>query len=502
MSTPVTPEPQPEDAKAAQDSRRQLDRSLMHGVAWTGALKWATQIVSWAATLIIARLLTPGDYGLLTMANVWLGFIALVNEFGLGAAIVRQRDLTDHQISALGGLSIGLSVILWIISILAAFPIAWFYEESAVRWIIIVLGFTFVTSGLKVLPRSLLTRDMRFKRVAAIDAVESISGMTITLVLAALGFRYWSLVIGGVTGSLVSCVMAIRSRPHPRRWPQSLDEIKPSVLFGWHIVVSRVAWYLYTTADFAIIGRLFDKVTLGGYGFAWNLASIPVTKISSMVGQVTPAIFSAVQNDKEQLRRYMLKLTEGLAFVTFPISVGLALVAREFVLVALGPEWRPAIVPLQLLAFYAGLRSISTLHPQILASVGRSRDQMRYSLMALAVLPPMFFIGGKLAGPAGVAWAWIIGYPLVMIPPYRAVFQVTGLTLGQYLSALWPATLSSLGMAAAVLGITEFLPEAMGSPERLIVKSAIGAVTYGCFMLGLQRERLRVLVTMVRQLKR
>jgi O-antigen/teichoic acid export membrane protein len=502
MSTPIPPQPLVEDAKTAQDTRRQLDRSLMHGVAWTGALKWATQIVSWAATLIIARLLTPADYGLLTMANVWLGFIALVNEFGLGAAIVRQPDLTDEQISALGGLSIGLSAVLWGLSILVAFPIAWFYEESAVRWIIVVLGFTFITSGLKVLPRSLLTRDLRFKRVAAIDAVESLSGMAVTLVLAALGFRYWSLVIGGVAGSILSCIMALRSRPHARRWPSSLEEIKPSILFGWHIVVSRVAWYLYSTADFAIIGRLFDKVTLGGYGFAWNLASIPVTKISSMVGQVTPAIFAAVQNDKEQLRRYMLKLTEGLAFVTFPISVGLALVAREFVLVVLGPEWRPAIVPLQLLSFYAGLRSISTLHPQILTSVGRSRDQMRYSLLALVVLPPLFFVGGKLAGPAGVAWAWIIGYPLVMIPPYRAVLAITQTSVREYLAALWPATLGSAAMAAAVMGVSELLPERLGPAERLIVESMTGAAVYATLMFGLQRRRVQVLLSVLKQLKR
>ncbi len=474
----------------------------MHGVAWTGALKWATQVFSWAATLIIARLLTPADYGLLTMANVYLGFIALVNEFGLGPAIIRQRDLTEEQISALGGVSVGLSGFLWIFSILIAFPIAWFFEEPAVRWIIAALGFTFVTTGLKVLPRALLTRDLLFKRVAAIDAVEAMTAMVVTLGLAILGLRYWSLVLGGIAGSALSAVIALKWRPHRRHWPRSFALVKPSILFGWHIVVSRFAWYFYSNADFAIVGRLFDKVTLGGYSFAWSLASIPVTRISSLVGQVTPAIFSAVQDDKEQLRRYMLRLTEGLAFITFPFSVGLALVAREFVLVALGPEWKPAIIPLQLLAFYAGLRSISTLHPQILTSVGRSRDQMRYSLLALCVLPPLFFIGGKLAGPPGVAWAWIIGYPLVMIPPYRAVFEITGITLKEYLASVWPATLASAGMAAAVLGVTELLSVTDNPLRKLLIESFIGALVYAILMFGLQRDRVRVLRAMLGQLKR
>ena len=159
----------------------------MHGVAWTGAMKWGTQVLSWVVTLVIARILTPADYGLLTMANVYLGFVLLVNEFGLGPAIVRQRDLTEEQISYLGGLSVGLGLLWWIASMGLGFVVATFYEEPAVHWIIAALGVTFMTTGLKVLPRALLMRDLRFKRVAAIDAVEALSGMPVTLVLAFLG---------------------------------------------------------------------------------------------------------------------------------------------------------------------------------------------------------------------------------------------------------------------------------------------------------------------------
>lgn len=501
MSTPVTPQPRVDDAKTVQDSRRQLDRSLMHGVAWTGALKWATQIFSWAATLVIARLLTPEDYGILVMANVYLGFISLVNEFGLGPAIIRQRDLTEDQISAIGGVSVGLSVALMAVSAIVAGPIAAFYEEEAVRWVIIALSVTFLTTGLRVLPRALLTRDLRFKRVAAIDAVESISSMLITLVLAALGFRYWSLVLGGVLSSSLATGVALKWRPHRRHWPRDFEQVRPSLLYGWHIVVSRFAWYLYSNADFAVVGRMFGKTNAGGYGFAWTLASIPVTRISALVMQVTPAIFSAVQDSKEQLARYFLRLSEGLALITLPFSVGVSLVAREFVLVALGPEWRPAIVPLQLLAFYAGFRSITTLHPQVMMAVGRSREQMRYSLLALVIMPPLFYLGGKLGGMSGVAWAWIVGYPLVMIPPYRAVFEITGLTFSKYFAALWPSILGSAAMAAAVLGVTRLLPEDMAPVELLIVKAVIGAAVYAAMVFGLQRDRLRVLREMVLQLK-
>lgn len=487
---------------AARDQARKLDRSLMHGVAWTGAMKWGTQVVSWAATLVIARILTPADYGLLTMATVYLGFIQLVNEFGLGPAVIRHRDLSEEQIAALGSVSVWMGVAWWVVSIGVGFVIAAFYEEPAVHWIIAALGVTFVTTGLKVLPKALLTRDLRFKRVAAIDAVEALTGTFTTLIFAVAGQRYWSLVWGGVLGSLTSTVVALRWAPHRRAWPRDFSSIAGAMKFGWHIVVSRFAWYLYSQADFAIVGRIFNKDMLGGYGFAWTLASIPVTRIASLVASVTSAIFSAVQNDVAELRRYTLKLTEGLALVTFPLSVGVALVARDFVLVALGDQWRVAIVPLQLLAFYGGFRSVTTLHPQILQFAGRSRDQMRYSILALAVLPPMFYAGGKLFGIAGVAWAWIVGYPLIMIPPYRAVFQVTHMKFSQYLGALAPAALASAGMAVVVIGVSLILPDDLSSLQQLIIKSLSGALTYTVLVLGFQRDRIRMLRSMVGQLRR
>ena len=494
--------PQEPVRTSGAERARQLDRSLMHGVAWTGAMKWGTQVFSWAATLVIARLLTPADYGLMTMATVYLGFIQLVNEFGLGPAIIKNRELTEEQIAGLGSLSVWMGIGWWVISIGAGFIIAAFYEEPAVHWIIAALGLTFVTTGLKVLPRALLTRDMRFKRCAAIDAVEAIAGTLATLTFALLGLRYWSLVWGSIIGSVLSTLVALRWAPHRRQWPRDFQSIAPSLRLGWHIVVSRFAWYLYSNADFAIVGRIFDKVTLGGYGFAWTLASIPVTRISSLVGQVTPAIFSAVQNDKTEFRRYVLKLTEGLALITFPFSVGVALVAREFVLVALGDQWRVAIVPLQLLAFYAGFRSVTTLHSQILQYAGRARDQMQYTLMALVVLPPMFYVGGKLMGVSGVAWAWIVGYPLIMILPFRAVFQVTDMKLSQYLKALMPAALASAGMAGVVIGVSFLLRDNLTNLQKLMIESGTGVLTYAALIFGFQRDQVRSFKNMVGQLRR
>lgn len=501
MTIPA-PSENPAPPASADETQRQLDRSLLHGVAWTGGIKWVTQILSWSATLVIARILTPADYGLVGMAMLYLGFVQLVNEFGLGAAIIRERDLTEDQISVLAGLSILLGLGLWAASAALAIPVAAFFRETAVQWIITILGVTFVTTGVRVVPRSLMTRDLQFKRVAATDATEALSATVVTLVLAVAGARYWSLVWGSIVGSTAGTLLALWWRGHRVRWPHDLAGLRHAITFGSHVVVSRISWYLYSNADFTIVGRVLGKVALGAYNFGWTLASIPVSRISVMVGQVTPAIFAAVQNDQAALRRYLLRLSEGLAFVTFPFAVGVALVADDFVFAALGDKWRGAIVPLRLLALYASIRSVSTILPQILVYVGRSRDQMRFSLLALCVMPPLFYIGAREWGTTGVAWAWIVGYPIIMIPVLLVAFEITGLTWLGYLGSLLPATTGCLGMALVVLSLRMTMPASWSPLARLAVESSAGAAVYAGLMYGLYGKRLRSAVRMVRELRK
>jgi PST family polysaccharide transporter len=498
--TPEISSAVPANSPRSTADRQQLDRALAHGIAWTGLAKWASQVLSWGCTLFIARILTPADFGLMGMATMYTGLVQLVNEFGLGSAIVRDRTLTDDHISALGGLSVGLGASLCLLSLPLAFPLGWFFHEPALRPVIAVLGLTFLTSSVKVLPRSLLTRELRFREVALLDALEAGLGSLLTLAFAIAGYRYWAMVLGALLASLISALAMLRRRPHPLAWPRRWATVSHSVRFGQHLVISRLAWYLYSNADFAVVGRVLGKVVLGAYSLGWTIASIPVSRISALVGQVIPAVLARVQHDQAELRRYLFLLTEGLAFVTFPLSVGAFLVAGDFVHVALGDKWAGAVLPLKLLSVYAAVRSVSAVFSQLLVAVGRSRVMMRISIFALLVLPPLFYVGTRW-GAAGVAAAWIVGYPLVMAPTLQQVFEVTGATLRGYFGALWPALASSLLMGAAVLAARALIPTTWPAPLHLALEVAAGAIAYGLILLALFRKHVEAYWTVLRNLK-
>ena len=491
--------PPPAGTPAA--TRQQLDRALIRGVAWTGGLKWATQLVSWGITLGLARILSPGDYGIFGLATLYVGFIQLVNEFGLGAAIIRRRDFTEPQIAAIGGVTLALGGVLWLLALLTAPLYANFFHAPEARWPIAALSAVFVLTAIKTIPKSLLSRDLAFKQVALLDAVEALLAGFVTLGLALMGLRHWALVGGTLVGGVVGAVVAVALRPQRLRWPASFGDIAPAVNFGSHIMVSRLSWYAYSNADFAVVGRRLGPALLGAYSYGWTIASIPVDRISAMVGQVTPALFSAVQHDLPEVRRYLIRVTEALALVTLPLSVGLATVADQFTVVVLGDRWWPAVGPLAMLSVYASARAVTTIYPHVLQALGQSGRAMRFNLIGVAVLLPLFLVGSHW-GVSGVALAWIIGYPAIALPMLRAVLRASGLSLSEYFDAIRPPLRASIIMAATVLAVRTLLPADWPLAVQFALAVGSGVLAYAGVMLGVYGDHLRTLRILLRDIRR
>jgi len=469
---------------------RFLDRSLLRGVAWTAAAKWASQALSWVSWLIVARLLTPEDYGLVGMAAIYLGLITLLSEFGLGTAVLAVRELSVEQINQLNGLAVLLGLASLLASCALAIPLGRFFHAPQLPLVVVAMSTTFVIASFKTLPLALLQRELRFKALALIDLGQALILAVSMIGLAVAGFRYWTLVCGAVLGSLVSTGAVLRVRRLPFAWPHP-KSLKAAITLSSSVLISRLCWYLSANADFLVAGRILGKAALGFYNVGWTMASVPVDRIATLVGQVTPAFFSAVQADRAALRRYVLRITEGIALITFPLGLGLALVARDFVGAVLGPKWEPTIAPLQLLAAYAAFRSITPLLPQVLQITRDARFEMWRMVVAAVVMPAGFYIGAQRWGTVGLAIAWVLADPLIAVPLYRRVFSRIELSLREYVMALWPAVSGTALMAIVVLAVGVLSSGQSWPGLRLAARVAAGAVTYGLACVVLHRERLK-----------
>jgi O-antigen/teichoic acid export membrane protein len=486
---------------ASAAGRDSIDQLLFKGLAFTGGVNSLMQVLRWSTTLLLARILVPADYGLVGMAIVFTGLVALVNEFGLGAAIIQQRDLDEDAVARLGGLSVLVGIASCLVSLAAAGPIARFFGEPAVGAIVRVLAFRFILDSLLVLPRALLTRDLRFGALAKIDAIDAFALSVLSIGAAVAGMGYWSLVIGSGGSAVIAVLVATRIRRHRIAWPRRLRQLERSMRFGRDVLVTRLTWYAYSNADFLIVGRLLDSVALGLYTMAWNIASVPVEKVSAVVGRVTPGIFSAVQSDVTELRRYFLLLTEAIAFITLPMSIGFMIVADDFVLAILGEKWRPAIPALRVLAAYASVRSVSALPPQIMTAMGRPDLARRANTFAAVVLPLCFVLGTRW-GIVGVAAGWVVGYPLtVMAFTFPYTFRLLELSARRYLRALWPAVSGTLVMAVAAAASRVLLFESVRPMPRLFAVASVGAVTYCALALTVHRSRMEAIRSLVIRLR-
>jgi O-antigen/teichoic acid export membrane protein len=457
-------------------TQSQRDRTLISGVAWTGAVKWIAQALSWGSTIVVARLLSPDDYGIVGMATVYIGLVAMINEFGIGAAVVAHHNLDRNQVTQINSLAALVGGLCMVLSWAAAVPIARFYGTAQLQWVIIVMSLTFVTYSIRSVPQAIMARELEFKILAKIEGLQVTIQAVSTVVLALLGMRYWALIVGNILGTTVASVLSCVARPQRFAFPQ-VRSIQEAITFSQQVVVTRIAWYVQSNSDFLVAGRLLGKTALGYYTFAWTLASLPVDKVTTLINQVTFPLFSSVQSDHYALRRYLLKLTEALSLITFPLACGLAAEARGAVLVVLGEKWMGVVVPLQILAISSTLRSIAPLVSQILLVSGESRFLMKLSVVAAILLPTAFFVGSRW-GTMGIALAWLLIHPFLVLALCRKAFQKIGISAWQYLHSLWPA-LSATSLMILVLHLIKSLPSPGLNPAFLLgIDVLCGAAAY------------------------
>jgi O-antigen/teichoic acid export membrane protein len=497
----MNPDPQraPETGATAVIDTAVMDKHLLGGIAWTAAAKWGSQMLTWLCLLVVARLLEPRDFGVVGVAGVYLGLIAAFSEFGFGSAVITLLNLTVNEIAQINTFSVISGAVGFLVSCALAIPMGWFFRSPELPAVIIVMSTNFLILGFKTVPSSVLQKDFRFKRLSLIDSISAIMQALCVLLLAWLGRGYWALALGSVVGAIVATALNVASRPWSFERPR-LKAVAHAVNFSWQILMARLSWILYSDADFLVAGRVLGTTALGAYTFAWNLATLPVEKVTALVGQVTPAFFSANQSDSNALRRYLQSLTEAVSLVTFPATIGLGLVAPEFIGLILGSRWSDAVAPLEILAFYGSIRSVSALLGPLLTALRETRLLMWTNIAAAVLMPLLFYVGSRW-GPLGIACGWIVGYPFVVLPLYRKAFRRLGMPFRNYLVAIRPALDGSLLMILAVGALKLVIPVEWPLYLRFGIEVVAGATAYLIVLLVLHIDRLRGFIDFYRRLR-
>ncbi len=454
-----------------------LGDKVFSAIRWSAGVRFGSQILTWAMTIVVIRVLTPADYGLLAMASAFVAIAGLLSEVGLGQSIVQQDDLDRETIQRIYGLILVVHALIFIILVGAAPLIADFYGEPRVVPVVRVLSLQFVISAFLVIPNAMLQREMEFRKRSLIDFSSALIGGITTLGLALSGYGVWALVVGSLL-SLACKAVGLNIVAPFRHTPRfAFSSLKRNIAFGGQITLSGVLWYFFTQADVLIAGRWLGKELLGFYSVGMHLASLFNQRIAGIVNQVAFPTFARLQRDKEAVVRHTLTGIRLLSFCAFPLLWGLSSVAPEVVVVILGERWIGAIVAVQTLSLIMPLRMIGNFTPNVLQGIGRADILLRNTVWA-AILFPLAFLAGVQWGLNGLCIAWLIVSPLVFFQNMLRWAPAIGVTRSQVLGAIGPSFLSAALMYGAVEATRALIVDHWGPTVQLPILICVGAAVY------------------------
>ncbi len=463
-----------------------LDRALVGGVAWTAGAKWLSQLVAWPAVLIMARLLSLGDYGLNETAGFYFVVTNVVAEFGIGLAVLQMRELDMAVAAQLNTIATAMGALAFIVSVAAAPLIAAFFHAPALHDLVIVASLSFILTSTEAIPLGLLQRDMDYRRLSFAESAQAVVTSCVGVSCAFAGFGYWSLVMGNLAGRAANIALVVYWRPVRFAWPRFSEVVAP-LRFGMEVAVQRIVGSINGLSDSMVIGRTMGQAPVGAYRLAANLASTPSEKIGGLIMRVTGPLFSRVQHDKELMLRYFLIFTETLAMTIFPLLFGLAILAPETVVLLLGAKWASAGAPLRWLAVFVTIRTMQSLMYQMLATLRLTRFGMWMSLLTFALMPVAFYVASS-HGIGAVAMAWLAMSPITVLPVALKVFREIGCGIPQYVGALLPAIAGSGAMWLAIVVLQPHLT--LHGWARLIAEVVAGGLAYCLCVWGLYRHRV------------
>ena len=453
-----------------------LKHQTLSSLRWMASAKFAGQLINWAITIFVIRLLMPADYGLLAMANVVVALLAMFAEMGLGASLVRAQKWEAVHAAQLFGVALLVNTLICIGLIAVAPAIGAFYEEERVIPVVRVVALQFLITAGALVPDAVLRRSMRFKELSIIEIATGVVGNVTTLILAYLGHGVWSLVFGGLTAtSLRTLVLhAIKTeRVVPTfRWRGARSHLS----FGAGVTATRLLWYVFLQCDTVIAGKMLGKEALGFYSVAVHLATLPMQRVSSFVNDVAFSAFAKIQDDRQSISSNIRLAIRLVSFFAFPALWGLAATGPDVVSAVMGERWQQAILPLQIVAAAVPLRMIGTILSTATMSVGRVDVALFTTLVGVLLAPPLFYMATQF-GIVGLSVVWAALTPVMLALNVIRTTPNLGLTPLDALREMAPSASAALVMAGGVLWIAISI-KTYPLISRLVVEVASGAVLY------------------------
>jgi len=447
------------------------------GITWNMTSQVGKQVISLIIGIILARLLSPREFGLIAMVTVMTGFAAIFAEMGLSAALIQKQDVRQDHLSSVFWVNLAGGLLLMLIFIAGAPLVAGFYHEPLLIPLTMLISTNFLIGSFIIVQRTLMTKALDFRTVAIAEiSAIALSGM-IAIPLAYSGFGVWSLAIQSVVCSIVTAILLWTLSAWRPTFHFNQRALKELLGFSVNLLGTQSLNYWARNLDNLLIGRFLGTVPLGVYSWAYSIMLFPQNNISSVISRVMFPSFSMIQKEKERIKSIYLSMTRVIALVTFPMMCGLFVTVEPFVMAVFGSPWAKMIPILQIFCVVGLISSIGTLNGNLYLSQGRTDLQFRIGLIlkANAILG---IVVGLHWGVVGVALGYAIAALINSYPSFFFAGRLVNLTYSKLLKNLSDVFACSAVMAAVVWVLGLLLPADWPQWAYLAVQVPFGIAVY------------------------
>jgi len=450
-------------------------------------------VLNFASLIVLARLLTPFDFGVVAMVSAITGFIEIFRDGGLSTATIQRAEINHAQISTLFWANIVLSLLVALVIWSMSPLIAWFYDRPELVAVTKACAVGTFLSGFGIQHSALLQRQLRLGSINAAFLLSEIAGITVAITTAMHGAGYWALVAKQVVSAGCNSALLWKMSGWKPGWPVRGSGVRPMIKFGGALTGVQVLTHVARKTDDLLIGKVWGADALAFYSRAYSLLLLPTTELSiPLASTVIPAL-SALQSDPERLRRYYRKAIELTAFIGYPLVVVLFVAADEMVLTVLGEQWRSSIEIFRMLGLATLIEVTSSAGWWISVSTGRGGRLLKLSMVTTALLIGAI-VAGLPWGAIGVAAALSIVRFVYYVPTLMYCYHGTPIRLSDFFSAIWRPAVAAIVSGAVLYGIeVTWLDGLRSLVMRLTVMGGIFCMLYLGLFTFLPEGKLRLI---------
>lgn len=459
-----------------------LPQSIRNSSKWLVSSNIVGHILQFAFGIALARLLVPADFGMIVTIQIFTGFVALVSSGGMGQALIRSKETSEKDFQVIFSMQLGIGVLLYAGFFFIAPWFADWFDNSLYKDLLRVSAISFVMRPFLNLHNIWLQREMRFKETSMISlSVKLISGV-VSVAMAAVGFGVWSLVLGGLLGSLASYFLIFRLTPMHSRLYFDRHIARKHSGFGFKIILNDLVSYMRRQTSNFIIARMAGPSMVGLFNKGESLARFPLATISGPIYQPVFRAMSVDQDNPDRIKYLFFRMTSLLLLYTLPLYVGLWWLAKPFIVVVYGDHWVDAAVPLQILAPLGLLYCVGHPCGAVLAATNRLGREVVIQAITWAIVA----IGCYFAlvwgwGLAGVAYTIVLSQIYSTTHMYLLANQCLRAKFSELVAAVGPALLLNGILVAVLFSVDAILPAGMREHSKvayLFICTLVGGLTY------------------------